>query len=100
MSILDGVVDRALAHMTADERRDLILSVVDNMLAQMSAVERQGLMERVVDKFLDGLPPDERLSTVRELIPRLLAQLMQSGGMNVDEFLSAAIGSLGAMEQP
>jgi hypothetical protein len=84
--------------MTTEERRDLILSVVERMLAQMSGAERQVLMERVVDKFLDGLPPDERRSTVRELVPRLLAQMMQSGGMNVDELLWAAMGSLGALE--
>jgi hypothetical protein len=35
---------------------------------------------------------------VRELVPRLLAQMMQSGGMNVDELLWAAMGSLGALE--
>jgi hypothetical protein len=84
--------------MTTDERRDLILSVVERMLAQMSGPERQVLMEKVVDKFLDGLPPEERRSTVRELVPRLLAQMMQSGGMNVDELLWAAMGSLGALE--
>lgn len=99
MKIIDDVVDRALARMTSEERRDLILSVVEKMLGQMSAVERQGLMESVVDKFLDGLPPDERRSTVRELVPRLLAQMMQSGGMNVDELLWAAMGSLGALDE-
>ncbi|MEO8286905.1 MAG: hypothetical protein ABI670_10765 [Chloroflexota bacterium] len=98
MSIIDGVIDRALERMTADERRDLILSVVDRMLGQMNAAERQTLMEGVVDKFLDGLPPDERREVVRELVPRLLAQMMQSGGMNVDELLWAAMGSLGALE--
>jgi hypothetical protein len=56
-------------------------------------------MERVVDSFLDGLPPEERQATVRELVPRLLAQMMQSGGMTVDELLWAAIGSLGALEK-
>jgi hypothetical protein len=98
LRIIDDAVDRALARMTTEERRDLILSIVERMLAQMSAAERQVLMERVVDKFLDGLPPEERRSTVRELVPRLLAQMMQSGGMNVDELLWAAMGSLGALE--
>jgi hypothetical protein len=84
--------------MSADEKRELILSVVERMLAQMTAQERQTLMERVVDKFLDGLPAEERRTTVRELVPHLLAQLMQSGGMNVDELLWAAMGSLGALE--
>jgi len=99
LSIIDDVVDRALARMTAAERRDLILSVVERMLAQMSAGERQSLMEQVVDKFLDGLPPEERREAARELVPRLLAQLMQSGEMNVDELLWAAMGSLGALEE-
>jgi hypothetical protein len=97
--MLDDLIDRALARMTDDERRDLILSVVERMLAQMTAHERQSLMERVVDKFLEGLPAEERRATVRELVPRLLAQMMQSGGMNVDELLWAAMGSLGALEQ-
>ena len=97
--IVDDIVERALAHMTATERRDLILSVVERMLLQMSATERRSLMEHVVDSFLDGLPADERRSTVRELVPRLLAQLMQSGDMTVDELLWSAMGSLGALEQ-
>jgi hypothetical protein len=65
----------------------------------MDASERGLLMEHVVDHFLDALPNEERASTVRELVPRLLAQLMQSGGMSVDELLWAAMGSLGALEQ-
>jgi hypothetical protein len=56
-------------------------------------------MENVVDHFLDGLSAEERQATVRELVPRLLAQLMHSGNMNVDELLWAAMGSLGALEQ-
>jgi hypothetical protein len=98
LKIIDDVVERALAKMSAGERRELILSVVERMLAQMDSKERQSLMERVVDKFLDGLPPDERRATVRELVPRLLAQMMQSGGMSVDELLWAAMGSLGALD--
>jgi hypothetical protein len=98
LKIIDDVVDRALARMTTEERRDLILSVVERMLAQMSAAERQTLMQQVVEKFLDGLPPEERRATARELVPQLLAQLMQSGEMNVDELLWAAMGSLGALE--
>ena len=85
--------------MTPDERRDLILGVVERMLAQMTSGERKALMEHVVDSFLEGLPAEERQATVRELVPRLLAQMMQSGGMSVDELLWAAIGSLGALEQ-
>jgi hypothetical protein len=97
--IVDDIVERALTHMTADERRDLILSVVERMLAQMTGTERQSLMEHVVDSFLNGLPAAERQATVRELVPRLLAQLMQSGDMTVDELLWSAMGSLGALEQ-
>jgi hypothetical protein len=99
LKILDDVIVRALQNMTSDERRDLILGVVDKLLLQMSASERGQLMEHVVDHFLDALPNEERVGTVRELVPRLLAQLMQSGGMNVDELLWAAMGSLGALEQ-
>lgn len=85
--------------MTPDERRDLILGVVERMLTQMTSDERKALMEHVVDSFLEGLPAEERQATVRELVPRLLAQMMQSGGMSVDELLWAAVGSLGALEQ-
>ncbi len=99
MKVVGDVVDRALARMTAEERRDLILSVVERMLAQMSAEERKTLMERVVDSFLDGLPAEERQATVRDLVPRLLAQMMRSGDMSVDELLWAAMGSLGALEE-
>ena len=98
MKILDDVIVRALANMSADERRELVMGVVDRLLLQMSASERQSLMEHVIDHFLDTLPNEERAATVRELVPRLLAQLMQSGGMNVEELLWAAMGSLGALE--
>ena len=37
---------------------------------------------------------------MRELVPRLMSQLMKSGDMSVDELLWAAMGSLGALEQP
>jgi hypothetical protein len=99
LKIIDEVVARALANMSEEERRDLVLGVVDRLLQQMSSSERSLLMEHVVDHFLDALPNEERVSTVRELVPRLLAQLMKSGGMNVDELLWAAMGSLGALEQ-
>jgi hypothetical protein len=99
LKILDDVIVRALQNMSDDERRELVMGVVDKLLAQMSAPERSVLMEHVVDHFLDALPNEERVATVRELVPRLLAQLMQSGGMNVDELLWAAMGSLGALEQ-
>jgi hypothetical protein len=99
VKIVEDVVERALARMTAEERHDLILAVVERMLAQMASEERKALMEHVVDSFLDGLPAEERQSTVRDLVPRLLAQLMQSGGMSVDELLWAAMGSLPALEQ-
>ena len=93
------MVARALDRMTADERRDLILAVVERMLAQMTANERMAIMERVVDSFLEGLPADERKTTARDLVPRLLAQLMRSGDMSVDELLWAAIASLPSLEQ-
>ncbi len=99
MKFIEDIFERALSNMTADERRDLILSVVDRMLTQMSAAERLAIMEHVVDRFLEGLPPEERQSTVRELVPRLMAQLLQSGNMSVDDLLWAAMGSLGALEK-
>jgi hypothetical protein len=86
--------------MTPEERHALILMVVERMLGQMTAQERVALMERVVDRFLDGLPIEERRTAVRELVPSLLAQLMKSGDMTVDEFLWAAIGSLGSLDTP
>lgn len=99
MKIVEDLVERTLARMTTEERRDLILSVVERMLGQLTSDERKDLMEHVVDSFLDGLPAEERQATVRELVPRLLAQMMQSGGMSVDELLWAAMGSLGALDQ-
>ena len=99
MKVFDDVIVRALGNMSTQERRDLILAVVDRLLGQMSAAERKALMEHVVDHFLDTLPPEERACTVRELVPSLLAQLMKSGDMNVDELLWAAMGSLGALEK-
>ena len=76
------------------------MAVVDRMLSEMSADERRLMMEHVVDHFLDTLPNEERAATVRELVPRLLAQLMQSGQMTVDEFISAVIGSLPGLDSP
>jgi|SRR4051794_33367376 len=99
LKVLDEVIVRALQNMSSDERHNLIIGVVDRLLQQMSAQERSLLMEHVVDHFLEALPSEERAATVRDLVPRLLAQLMQSGGMNVDELLWAAMGSLGALEQ-
>jgi len=98
VSVIDDVVVRMLSNMSAEERRDLVIGVVDRLIAQMSAEDRRLLMEHVVEHFLDALPTEERVATVRELVPRLLAQLMKSGDMNVDEFISAAIGSLGMLD--
>lgn len=100
MSLIDELAERTIARMSQEERHALILAVVEKMIGQMDAKERLALMEHVVDSFLEGLPAEERQSTVRELVPRLLAQLMKSGNMNVDEFLWAAIGSLGALDTP
>jgi hypothetical protein len=99
LSIIEELAERTLARMTPDERHALILMVVERMLGQMTAQERVTLMERVVDRFLDGLPVEERRTAVRELVPSLLAQLMKSGDMTVDEFLWAAIGSLGSLDE-
>ena len=99
MKFIEDIAERALSNMTAEERRDLILSVVDRMLSQMGAAERLAIMEHVVDRFLEGLPTEERQSAVRELVPRLMAQLLQSGNMSVDDLLWAAMGSLGALEK-
>jgi hypothetical protein len=98
LKIIEDVIDRTLSNMSAEDRHDLILSVVEKMLGQMSAAERLALMQHVVDSFLEGLPEVERQAAVRELVPSLLAQLMKSGGMTVDDLLWAAMGSLGALE--
>ena len=97
--MIEQLAERVIAKMTQAERRELILSVVDTMMREMSAEERRGLMEHVVNSFLAGLPPEERRATARELVPRLLGELMRSGDMNVDELLWAAVGSLGALEE-
>jgi hypothetical protein len=100
LSIIEELAERTLTRMTPEERQALIIMVVEKMLGQMTAQERVSLMERVVDRFLEGLPGEERRDAVRELVPSLLAQLMKSGDMSVDEFLWSAIGSLGAMDTP
>jgi hypothetical protein len=99
MSFIEDAVIKTLDKMSPQDRHDLIVNVVERMVSSMSAVERLGLMEHVVDHFLDDMSPEKRQETVRELVPRLLAQLMRSGNMNVDELLWAAMGSLGALEQ-
>ncbi|HYP20851.1 MAG TPA: hypothetical protein VEY08_12320 [Chloroflexia bacterium] len=98
MSFIEDAVIKTLDRMEPAERHNLILTVVQHMVSGMPSTERLGLMEHVVDHFLDGLSAEERQATVRELVPRLLAQLMRSGNMNVDELLWAAMGSLGALE--
>lgn len=100
MSLIEDVVQKTLDHMSAQERHDLILSVVQHMMGTMTGEERVALMQTVVDSFMDGLTPEEKQTTVRELVPRLLAQLLKSGNMNVDELLWAAMGSLGALDSP
>jgi uncharacterized protein YqfA (UPF0365 family) len=85
--------------MSSEERRDLLVGVVDKMLSQMSADDRRTLMDHVVDHFLDTLPSEERTNVVRELVPRLMSQLLKSGNMSVDDLLWTAMGSLGALEQ-
>jgi hypothetical protein len=99
MSFIEDAVIKTLDKMSPQERNDLILNVVRHMLSGMSPAERLGIMEHVVDHFLEGLSPEERQASVRELVPRMLAQMMHSGNMNVDELLWAAMGSLGALEE-
>ena len=99
MKIIEDLVERTLSGMSAEERNGLILNVVERMIGQMRAEERLTLMQHVVDSFLDGLPEEERHTVVRELVPRLMAQLLESGGMSVDDLLWSAMGSLGALEK-
>ena len=96
--MIEQLAERVITRMNAEERRDLILMVVERMMAQMTGPERQELMGRVVDGFMAGLPPEERRETARELVPRLLGELMKSGGMTADELIWAAVGSLGALD--
>jgi hypothetical protein len=96
--LIGRLAERVIANMNAQERRDLILTVVERIIGQLSANERKLVMERVVDSFLTGLPPEERKATARELVPRLLAELMRSGDMSVDDLVGAAIGSLDALD--
>ena len=96
--MIEQLAERVIARMGPEERRDLILNIVERMISQMSSEERRGLMERIVETFLAGLPDEERRETARELVPRLLSELMKSGGMSVDELLWTAVGSLGALD--
>jgi hypothetical protein len=98
--LIEQLAERVITRMDPAERGTLILNIVERIIAQLSSAERRAVMEHVVDTFLDGLPGEERQATARELVPRLLGELMRSGGMSVDELISAAIGSLGALETP
>jgi len=96
--VIEQLAERVIARMEPEERRDLILKIVERMMAQLSSEERRGVMEKVVDTFLHGLPVEERRETARELVPRLLSELMKSGGMSVDDLVWTAVGSLGALD--
>lgn len=98
MGLIEDVVQKTLDRMSPAERHDLILGVVDRMMCQLTAGERAALMRNVVERFMEGLTAEEKQATVHELVPQLMAQLMQSGNMNVDELLWAAMGSLNALE--
>jgi len=74
-------------------------SMADKALATLSPEDRKALLEYVVDRFLEGLSSEEQAALVREVLPHLLGRLLQAGAMSVDDFLWAAMGSLGELEK-
>jgi hypothetical protein len=89
---------QALTKLEPAERNQLMQTMAEKALATLSAEDRRVLLEHVVDRFLDGLSPEQQSALVREVLPHLLGRLLQAGNMSVDDFLWAAMGSLGALE--
>ena len=98
MSLLENLMDQALTKLEPAERNQLMQTMAEKALATLSAEDRRILLEHVVDRFLDGLSPEQQSALVREVLPHLLGRLLQAGNMSVDDFLWAAMGSLGALE--
>ncbi|HUS17342.1 MAG TPA: hypothetical protein VM536_20285 [Chloroflexia bacterium] len=98
MSLLENLMDQALTKLEPGERQALMESIAEKVLAQLEPEDRKRLLEHVVDRFLVGLSSEEQSALVREVLPHLLGRLLQAGNMSVDDFLWAAMGSLGALE--
>jgi len=98
LSLLENLMDQALTKLEPGERNQLMQTMAEKALATLSAEDRRLLLEHVVDRFLDGLSPEQQSALVREVLPHLLGRLLQAGNMSVDDFLWAAMGSLGALE--
>ena len=99
MALLENLMDQALAKLEPAERTQLMQTMADKALASLAPDDRKALLEHVVDRFLDGLSSEQQAALVREVLPHLLGRLLQAGGMSVDDFLWAAMGSLGALEK-
>jgi len=98
VALLENLMDQALTKLEPEERNALMQQFAAKALATLSPEERRVLLEHVVDRFLDGLSAEQQAALVREVLPHLLARLLQAGNMSVDDFLWAAMGSLGALE--
>jgi hypothetical protein len=98
VSLLENLLDQALTKLEPTERTALMQTMAEKALATLAPDERRVLLEHVVDRFLDGLSAEQQAALVREVLPHLLGRLLQAGNMSVDDFIWAAMGSLGALE--
>jgi len=98
LSLLENLMDQALAKLDPAERSQLMQTMAEKALATLAPDERRSLLEHVVDRFLEGLSAEQQSTLVREVLPHLLGRLLQAGNMSVDDFIWAAMGSLGALE--
>ena len=98
MSVLENMLDQALSKLEPADRVHLMETMASKALAALPPEDRRRLLEQVVDRFLEGLTPEQQMALVREVLPHLLGRLLQVGNMSVDDFLWAAMGSLGALE--
>ena len=98
MSLIENMIEQAFGKLAPAERMQLLENIIVKTLAQLSAEERREVLDHVVENFMTGLPPEEQAALVRDVLPALLGRLLQAGNMSVDDFIWAAMGSLGALE--
>jgi hypothetical protein len=98
LSLLENLFDQALAKLEPADRLKLMESLAAKALTSLSADDRRVVLDHVVDRFMEGLSQEQQVALVREVLPHLLGRLLEAGNMSVDDFLWAAMGSLGALE--
>lgn len=98
MSLIENLMEQALAKLEPAERTQLMQTMAEKALATLSPDDRRLLLEHVVDRFMEGLSAEQQAALVREVLPHLLTRLLEAGNMSVNDFLWSAMGSLGAMD--